>query len=170
MNKNAAYLMVLCTGLFAGMQNTQAQVPPPAAYPPGTQVSFVRTWDAAAPEQNSDVLTTRPLKDVKQATQYFDGLGRPVQSIIKEGSLETATNTKGDVVSPVVYDDLGREQYKYMAFSSADITGQFKTNPFQQQAVFMTAQYWTQAENIFYSKTNFETSPLSRVEKAMARQ
>ncbi len=147
---------------------------PPAAYPANIPVNYIRTWDAVAPEQDGNALMNRPLKDVKMATQYFDGLGRPLQMVLKQGSLETG-GTATDMVSTAVYDEFGREQYKYLP-SPANNTGGntsisdglFKLNPFQQQATFMNAQYGGQGETYFYSKTNFETSPLNRVEKAMA--
>jgi RHS repeat-associated protein len=141
---------------------------PPTAYANGTTVSYVRTWDATAPEANASTLTTRVLQDVKQTTSYFDGLGRPLQTVIKEGSLETSTLAKKDMVSAAVYDNIGREQYKYLPFVSTGSDGSFKQNPFQQQATFMTAQYGTQGEIFFYSKTDFEASPLNRVSKTMA--
>ncbi|HEX7902556.1 MAG TPA: DUF6443 domain-containing protein, partial [Chitinophagaceae bacterium] len=146
----------------------------PDPYMPGVVKNFIRTWDAMAPETDANNLMTRPLKDVKQVTQYIDGLGRPLQTVIKQGSLETG-GTATDMVSAVVYDEFGREQYKYLP-SPANNTGGnpnidnglFKLNPFQQQAAFMTSQYGSQGETFFYSKTNFEASPLNRVEKTMA--
>jgi hypothetical protein len=36
-------------------------------------------------------------------------------------------------------------------------------NPFQQQATFMNGQFSAQGEAYYYSKTNFEPSPLNRV-------
>jgi RHS repeat-associated protein len=146
---------------------------PPAAYANGTNVNYIRTWDATAPETNPVTLTTRTLQDVKQATAYFDGLGRPVQTVVKEGSLETSTLSKKDMVSAVVYDNLGREQYKYLPFVSTGSDGSFKQNPFQQQAAFYDNlnpdnPVKGQGETFFYSKTEFEASPLNRVNKTMA--
>lgn len=157
----------------------------PRALPPGyaqdIKLNFVRTWEATAPESNPNALTTRGLKDVKQTTQYFDGLGRPLQTVLKEGSLETAGNIKADLVSPVLYDEFGREQFKYLPFASTatDATknnGLFKYNPFQQQATFYNSQLSGQAGetnigglNWAYGKTNFEASPLNRVNETYAQ-
>jgi RHS repeat-associated protein len=175
MNKNAAYLIVLCAGMFASICNVTAQTPqpPPAAYPAGTPVNYIRTWEATAPEQDGNTLMTRPVKDVKQATQYFDGLGRNLQVVVKEGSLETTTGIKTDMVNATVYDEFGREQYKYLPFVSTATNGtqnngNFKLDPFQQQVTFMNAQYGSQNETFFYSKTEFEASPLGRINKTMA--
>lgn len=168
--------VLVVTGLLSGSEALHAQTPvtPPANYSSGIAVNYVRSWEAVAPEVNPNTLMTRPLKDVRQTTQYFDGLGRPLQTVIRQGSLETG-GTATDYVSPVVYDELGREQYKYLPFvantfgGNTSLTdGTFKMNPFQQQAAFMTAQYGSQGETFFYSKTSFEASPLNRVLKTAA--
>ena len=105
--------------------NGQQTVNPPVPYQ-NIQVNYIRTWDATAPEKYDNTLITRPLKDVKMATQYFDGLGRPLQTVIKQGSLETG-GTATDMVSAIVYDDFGREKYKYLPFV-ANTTGGYPTD------------------------------------------
>ena len=47
------------------------------------QINYVRIWDATSPQTDPNVLMTKPLRDVKQTTQYIDGLGRPIQTVIK---------------------------------------------------------------------------------------
>ncbi len=139
----------------------------PAAYT-NVQINYITTWDAMAPEQNPIALMARPSKEVRMSRQYLDGLGRPLQTVIKQGSLATGS-TATDIVSPVEYDVYGKEQYKYTPYADgAAGDGGFKLNPFQQQQTFMTGQYGTQGETYFYSKTNYEASPLSRMDKAMA--
>ena len=145
-----------------------AQRPVPTGYTNGIPVNYIRTFDATAPEQDAAMLITRPLKDVKMATQYFDGLGRPFQTVIKEGSLETVNQTKKDIVSPVEYDAFGKEPFKYLPFVSGTANGSFKMDPFNEQKTFMDQQYLPQGDAWYYSQTNFESSPLNRPEKAMA--
>lgn len=153
----------------------------PAQYITGIKKNYMRTWDATAPEPNVNTLTTRPLKDVKQSTQYFDGLGRPLQTVVKQGSLPTdplnPTSSAGalDLVRPVIYDGFGREVNRYLPFAAnntggnSSITdGGFKMNPFQQQATFMNAEYTGQGETWFYSKTVYELSPADRVRETFA--
>ncbi|MBY0349079.1 MAG: hypothetical protein K2W79_12540 [Hydrotalea flava] len=108
---------------------------------------------------------TKPLADVKQSTQYFDGLGRPLQTVVKQGSLQTGQSPT-DMVSPVHYDEFGREQYQFLSFSSSENTGNFKLNPFQQQQSFYQTQLSGQNETFYYGKTIFEPSPLNRVQEA----
>jgi len=142
----------------------------------GVPVNFVRTWDATAPENNPNTLMARSLKDVKMATQYFDGLGRPLQTVIKQGSL--ATQPVGiepaatDMVSAVEYDEFGREQYKWLPYAEASANnGAFKTSPFTAQLSFyndLNGVLKGQGESYYYSKAVFEPSPLNRIEKSMS--
>ncbi|MBX2925104.1 MAG: RHS repeat-associated core domain-containing protein [Chitinophagaceae bacterium] len=170
--------VLLLLPVFALSQQT-----PPTAYDGNTKVNFVRTWEAKAPEQNVNTLISRPLRDVQQTTRYFDGLGRPLQTVIKQGSLITnpadllSSTAAVDMVAPVLYDAFGREAIQYLPFASTatDATkndGLFKLNPFQQQIGFYNTQLAGQAgetnigtngENWAYSKTSFEPSPLNRV-------
>ncbi|MBL0267851.1 MAG: hypothetical protein IPP99_04030 [Chitinophagaceae bacterium] len=152
-----------------------AQTPDPVPPQYGSiPVNFVRSWDALAPVTDANALMTKPVKDSRMTTGYFDGLGRPIQSVSKQGSLETG-GTATDLVSATLYDEFGREQKKYLPFVANNTgnnthinDGAFKSNPFQQQETFMTAHYGSQNETFYYSKTNFEASPLNRVEKTMA--
>ncbi len=152
----------------------------PAVYPAGAKINWVRTWDAVGPETNPDNLIARPLTDVRMATQYMDGVGRPVQTVIKQGSLITG-GTATDLTSTVVYDELGREQYKFLP-APANTTGGntsvtdglFKRNPFEQQNAFYSSSNAAlnpiagQGETYYYGKTEFEASPLSRPLKGMS--
>ena len=161
-----------CLLLCAFCVFAQAQRTVPSNYPSNITVNYIRTWDAKAPEQNANTLMTRPLRDVQQTTQYFDGLGRPLQTVVKQGSYPTG-GTAVDMVSMVEYDAFGREVFKYLptATTATDATkndGKFKLNPFAQQAAFYNSASSTspiagQNETFFYSQTNFEPSPLNRV-------
>ena len=155
---------------FAYNNHIIAQHIPPAVYPSNVAVNYIRTWDASAPEIVPNTLMVRPLKDVRQTTQYLDGLGRPLQTVVKQGALATG-NTATDLVSPIEYDAFGREQYKYLPFKSTTGEGLFKFDPFVQQSAFYgnpNGILKGQGENYFYSQTVFEASPLNRVNQVMA--
>jgi RHS repeat-associated protein len=162
--------------LFLTRYNLYSQETAPNPYSSGTPVNYVRSWDAVKPETNPNNLTiSTTLQQSRMATNYFDGLGRPLQSVVKQGSMATGESAV-DLVSPIVYDEFGREQFKYLSFaanntgSNSSISdGMFKLNPFQQQASFMNGQFGGQGETYFYSQTVFEASPLNRVEKGMAQ-
>jgi hypothetical protein len=151
----------------------------PLAYSNSSGVNFIRTWEASAPEQDANAIMARPLKDVRQTTQYLDGLGRPLQIVVKEGALETGSFGV-DLVSPVEYDEFGREVFKYLPFAANNAgnnthlaDGTFKLNPFEQQAAFYNSSNSSspiagQGETFFYSKINFESSPLNRINNSYA--
>jgi len=59
-----------------------------------------------------------------QSVQYFDGLNRPLQGIQVAGSPNGQ-----DMVQPVAYNAIGREQYKYLPYASPTLVdGSYKSN------------------------------------------
>jgi RHS repeat-associated protein len=138
------------------------------ATPPDTR-NFIKTWDATAPETNPNNLITKPLVDVKHSASYFDGLGRPEQTVVKKGSLSASGNT--DLVSTSVYDEYGREVAKYLPYVSSSSDGLFKTNPVGEQYAFYSgtsSPVAGQGEAYFYGYNYFEASPLNRIIKTVA--
>ncbi|MFY0255972.1 DUF6443 domain-containing protein [Chitinophaga sp. 30R24] len=106
----------------------------------------------------------RTINEVKQSTQYFDGLGRPLQVVVK------GVSTSGkDLVTTNIYDDFGREAYKYLPYvpqTGNTSDGKFKTDPFTVQKAFYQDNGLNPGikdESIFYSQVDFEPSPLNRV-------
>jgi len=141
-------IMLMFTGAYA--QDT-----PPAAFPNGIKVNYIRSWEAYAPMTHKDSVTAGGIEKVKQLTQYFDGLGRPVETIVKKGS-----PLQEDIVSANTYDEFGREANKYLPYTtSTGSDGNFKTDPFNTQYAYYIANY---SDSFTYTKTLFELSPLNR--------
>ncbi len=137
-------------------------VPAPGAYPAGTKVNHIRTWephfhytDAAAVSDPA-----RTVQQVKQTTAYLDGLGRPLQTVTKRTGPQ-----QQDMVETTVYDAFGRNIQQYLPYPSTSAGGAFKTDPFTelQQALGTLLP----GEQVFYSKNEYEASPLNRVTKAL---
>jgi RHS repeat-associated protein len=124
-------------------------------------VNYVRTCVPTGAITDPDAVVPAGYNDVLQSTQYFDGLGRPLQTVSKEIS-----PLFKDMVAPVVYDEFGREAVKYLPYISAEFNGLYKTDPFNEQKNFMQGQYID--EKVYYSQTEFELSPLNRPIKTMA--
>jgi len=142
----------------------------PSMYPVGAPVNFIRSWSPQIPlTTNSDVINiNRTVEEVPRTTQYLDGLGRPSQAVNWQGS-----PAKKDMVSVSTYDVFGREAFQYRPFianaqlaGDIDNDGNLKSDPFQQQAAFMQNQF--PGEQVYYGKTIYETSPLSRPLKVFA--
>lgn len=151
--------------MIALINSINAQVIMPAAYSSSIKINYVRTWDPVKPySDDADVISSsRTLQEVRQSTQYFDGLGRPLQTVIKKGSLVTGSSPV-DLVSPVVYDDFGREVYKYLPFAanstggnSSISDGLFKLNPFQQDSTFNKGMFSN--ETYYYGMNVLEATP-----------
>lgn len=169
-------LAVLAT---AAAHAQDASVVKPGPYI-GAAENYVRTWQAVKPTTDPTTLTTAsPVKEARITTQYFDGLGRPLQTVATASSLITnaanptsATDAK-DLVSPVVYDAFGREVRKYLPYAAPTASGSFKLDPFGQQADFYsdanaTSPIKGQGYTFYYGKTEYEASPLNRVLRTYA--
>ena len=175
-------LVVTSLVLYAGMLAAQSNAPGtathtatgnspvtvPAAYSTGT-VNYIRVWAPRMPYSNeADVVNETDITKVNSSTQYYDGLGRALQTVTKQVS-----PNKTDIVTPTLYDAFGREVYKYLPYTDTATSGAFKTDPFNNQANFYTNTYPGQQpaftnEQVFYGKTVFESSPLSRPLKTFA--
>ncbi|MBS0028874.1 DUF6443 domain-containing protein [Chitinophaga sp. 22321] len=183
MNRNFVFInkTILALILFIGTEavaQTPGGSPRPAAVPSGTPgaytnttINYVRTWEPALPTSDTAYVASpsRPVTEVRQATQYFDGLGRPLQTVSKGMSVSGK-----DLVAPVVYDGFGREQFKYLPYvqqSGNTSDGKFKTDPFNgQKAFYQNAGLAPGAvgESIYYNRVDYEASPLNRVLKTYA--
>lgn len=152
-------------------QATQLLNPLPPAYSGTQPMNYVRSWTVTAPTVTESYVTasSRTTDQVQQVTKYFDGLGRPLQTVAEAGS-----PTGKDVVTMMIYDEFGRETLAYLPYTSNSTNGEFKTNPFAEQAVFLDQYLNTDmiadpgSEKFFYGKTDFEASPLNRAVKTYA--
>ena len=125
-------------------------------------LNYVRSRIATYPNSDESSFNASNFKKLNQSTQYFDGLGRLIQTVNKE-----ASPTQKDIVAPILYDEFSREQYKYLPYTSTLSNGCFKNDPFGDQSSFYTNSYLSQQpalynEHIFYNHTIFEASPLNR--------
>jgi RHS repeat-associated protein len=135
---------------------------------PSENKNFVKVWDALAPETNPNTLMTRGVKDVRLTSQYYDGLGRPEQTVVKQGAFDIWGGPASDLVSINEYDQYGREAKKHLPYAASTSDGIYKTNALTDQQSFNQNWFSSQGESSFFSKTEFDNSPLNRVMKQMA--
>ncbi|MBB6128336.1 DUF6443 domain-containing protein [Mucilaginibacter lappiensis] len=111
---------------------------------------------------NAVGLQNRNTCDLMQKVQYFDGLGRPLQTIQVKGS-----PLGKDAVQPFVYDQFGRESQKYLPYAAQGTAdGSFKSTAISDQGSFYNSPpSGSGVSQINYplSGTLFEASPLNRV-------
>ena len=128
---------------------------------------------APQPDQNRNYIHTmvyrealgaspdRATLDVSQVSDqiaYFDGLGRPSQTVAFRQS-----SSKQDIVVPVVYDALGRQDRQILPYVG-ESNGSFKPNALAAQEAFYLNSVSPEMRDSFpFSRTVFEASPLNRV-------
>ncbi|GEP50270.1 hypothetical protein FNO01nite_09420 [Flavobacterium noncentrifugens] len=97
-----------------------------------------------------------------QIINYFDGLGRLKQKIDCRQTISAM-----DIVTPVVYDSIGRQTKEYLPFNTYYDTGNFSDNAQVIQSINnqYNDQYW---QTVPYSDKLFELSPLNRLSKQSA--
>lgn len=141
----------------------RASIYPPDQYLPEVEsnMNFIKT---------EQMLTTAPIstnnvKDKTVTYQYFDGLGRPIQSVDVKGS-----PTYNDIVLHQAYDAFGRENKKYLPYAAFPGDGLYKSSAATEQAAFYSETQGTynngvKTDNYPFAVTEFEASPLNRVLK-----
>ncbi len=135
---------------------------PNVLYSTGDKINYVRTFDfLKAMTSETGIATEISNYNIKETTQYLDGLGRPIQTVARR-----ALPSGADLVQYMIYDEYGRQVYRPMAFRSVNSTGQFVLDPSSRMSTFLNSEYV--GEDIFYAKTEFESSPLGRPTKQMA--
>ncbi|MEO7210707.1 MAG: DUF6443 domain-containing protein, partial [Chitinophagaceae bacterium] len=156
------------TSIFPPLPTQTLQALPPL-YSSTMPLNYIREWNASKSIATSTALssTSRTLEEVKQSTQYFDGLGRPIQSVV-----EKVSPLGFDMVSSKTYDEFGREVFTYLPYISSTSDGNFKTNAFTEENNFLKLFYNPSnnpaGEQFFYGKTDYENSPANRTIKSYA--
>ncbi|QEC79311.1 DUF6443 domain-containing protein [Mucilaginibacter ginsenosidivorax] len=115
-------------------------------------------------------LAGRTTCELMQTVQYFDGLGRPLQTIQVKGS-----PLDKDVVQPYSYDTYGREAQKYLPYvaTAATSDGRYKSTAIADQSAFYNNPSAFSAPGVVtipaingtspaFGLTVFEPSPLNR--------
>jgi len=99
-----------------------------------------------------------------QSVSYFDGLGRPQQTIAVQ-----ASPLRKDIISPIEYDGYGRETKKFLPYVdiSGSLYGSIRTTAYADQLTFYSASN-TSVKNIArdanpFAQSVMEFSPFSRV-------
>jgi RHS repeat-associated protein len=113
-------------------------------------------------------LVNRSTCEVMQTVQYFDGLGRAMQTVMVKGDPAGAK----DIIQPIAYDELGRQETKYLLYAATGTPGSYRAN-----ALTGSSGYTDSEQKIFYNQLNqgykdmanpyavtvYEPSPLNRV-------
>ncbi len=126
-------------------------------------INFVRTLTPRAPQgisNEAQVTVNSSAADVQVSTQYLDGLGRPIQTVIRGESPD-----QDDVIQPIEYDAFGRQEKEYLPYSStATFGGAYQPNALRDQYDFYHAGGDNIADTDYpFTFNGFENSPLNRI-------
>ena len=120
--------------------------------------NYVSTERARQAEQLESNFGALPVQGRTAALQYFDGLGRPVQS-----QAIGQSPTQRDVVQFHQYDAFGRETRSYLPFTKANNGGNFISNPTTDQGNFYQQTARVAHSAYPYAERVHENSPMNRV-------
>lgn len=129
--------------------------------------NYVRTYATLKEDLQEDQLTLDIESElVSVNTNYYDGLGRPSQSVLKQGS-----PLNKDIIIPRNYDKFGREVRVYLPVVTSEFSGLYKSDILDVDGLY------TGEAAAFYNSTGsaiakddfpfmdkiYEASPLNRV-------
>jgi len=136
-----------------------------------TDMNYVRVWAPRVALTDASQVGRARVDSVSMSTQYLDGLGRPVQTVLKQ-----ASPAKRDMVQSQAYDGLGREPRAYLPYpDSVGGRGGYRPQGLRQQDAFYRPSpllgpptatdptFGVARTGAAYAETLFEASPLNRV-------
>jgi hypothetical protein len=150
-------------------QSVTLYVVNPDCVPLATALSANQNYILTSTPRTGGIITTEGLAnrntcDLMQTVQYFDGLGRPLQTVQVKGTL-----TVKDIVQPIAYDQFGREAQKYLpyALTTGTSDGSYKTDALTtnagQDQFYKSPPTGVSIVPYPSASTGFEASPLNRV-------
>ena len=97
--------------------------------------------------------------ELTESYDYLDGLGRPIQSVVKGLS-----PNERDMVTFMEYDPLGRQNKEYLPYVNGNNNnGSFNSGPVARQLQFYNSVIAPESQSAYpYAETIFEASPLNR--------
>lgn len=117
--------------------------------------NYIRTEVArVAGLQDEYEFARAPVEDKSIEFEYFDNLGRSLQSI----NVQNSPNNK-DVIVPVVYDDFGRQHLQYLPYEAGATNGKYRLAAESEDISFYED---IKGDSRPFTEVLFEDSPLNR--------
>jgi RHS repeat-associated protein len=139
-----------------------ATVLSPSNFVSGIKVNSIRSIALNIPVLDETGIHPLFSNESKVITQYFDGLGRTIETV-----KHFASPTQKDLVTVIKYDNFGRDAWHFLPYAKGEVTaadnGKFKLTAFTDQKNFYKNDLGYTADNYFYTQNSYEASPLNRV-------
>jgi len=134
--------------------------------------NYVREEIILVPGITNDTITSMSETEKIATTTYLDGLGRPMETVVKRGS-----PTGNDVITPVFYDHYGRETVRPLPITGGNTgyyqnilnsDGTYKAAVATFYSSVSSARPGIRTDTAPYTDVTYESSPLNRVLKTVA--
>ncbi|PSK93146.1 DUF6443 domain-containing protein [Taibaiella chishuiensis] len=174
LNKYILLSLLVTIAFHNGFAQPNQNIPelgPPSFLPTATYPALRNLTNPGKHNYIQSIIPDQPLQNLpasgykyRQQRDYFDGLGRPLQTNQRRAHADGF-----DIIQAYVYDSLGRERYQYLPF--ANRKDPFSTNGLLQLNVAANMRsFYEQAgsDEPPYSRTDFEASALGRPQKTLS--
>ncbi len=122
--------------------------------------NYITIYAPKVPRSDEMSVPALPKDSCIKTVQYFDGLGRPDQTI------QVALSPLGkDIIQPIEYDQYGRDSIKYLPYRGSNSNGNYVTTDLTEQRNYYLGQFPTPDNSYPFAITVFENSPLNRIMK-----
>ncbi|TRX51638.1 hypothetical protein FNH22_24055 [Fulvivirga sp. M361] len=125
--------------------------------PPSSNKNYIRTETIL----KDGVTTENSIADLSNSDKavsyaYFDGIGRPIQTVEV-----MASHDQRDMIQPILYDRLGRQNFQYLSYRHTSQSGAFRDT---DAALIDVASFYQtlKKDSKPYSQTEYDGSPLNR--------
>ena len=127
-------------------------------------LNYVRQYDInTSGMQTASAIDQLPMGPKLQSTNYLDGLGRSIQQVTREiASPLSGNGAWADLVEVFKYDVYGRQDRKYLPYSTTNDGGKFKSASSTEQTQYYSTLY---NETTAFSSVSFDNTPLNRLKK-----
>ncbi|WP_199856383.1 DUF6443 domain-containing protein [Lunatibacter salilacus] len=122
--------------------------------------NYVYRYHAKEPLKNIQDLVTGSSTQSTKSVTYYDGLGRPKQTIHQQSSA-----AGWDLIQPIQYDAAGRQTRDYLPYArnNGAQSGNFRSTAPSEHAAYFSSQY--SGDGHGYSETQYEFSSLGKADK-----
>jgi RHS repeat-associated protein len=134
---------------------------PPDRAGASDSVNYLRTFVPRTAYTSAARMRQAVVDSVQIKTDYLDGLGRPVQTVMRQES-----PGRRDMVQPMAYDALNRQTRQYLPFTADNAQqGAYRPNALREQYDFYRTPTLPgiPVTGVPFAESGFEASPLNRV-------
>jgi RHS repeat-associated protein len=130
--------------------------------PPTLSKNFVRT-EAILVQGITDpnAISTLPVQSKSTEYSYLDGLGRPIQSVVVQGSPSML-----DVLKLQKYDGFGRQPQEFLSYAISNIKGGYRSSAESEELNFYKTTPLVSWDDEPYKLNEYDNSPLNQMRKS----